>query len=352
MSPLLDELRVKLDEAAQITQKKREQEEHSRFAKAYKYSKKRTQGGIWPDGSEAGFIYYMEDGKRQQSALDFSEVGILAGKKKEGKISEITFYPDDLGKIAGSISKALDFAFKPEAMPGGRRSLAGRAVCGMYLTGLTDNRTLLRKIEKGIKQPESAGVTTEIGEKFFELGMVDDYHSDLSPQYAGVLAAVLDAKLRPEGKMSDEEAFEKGFQEVYSDKGNLLWSSGALTPKASYTLDEVAKSRRISQMEVSDLAQKVADERITDLKISPKDQGRLYAGVKKSIDALLSHPQFKDGEGRGKIVVRDIMAGLYLLGRLQEEQAETRELLSGVVDARPELGKVVEAELQKYEAVH
>ena len=349
---ILDALSGKLDNAQKIEEQRQKAEDFTRFARAYR-ERKSSDRGIWRNDYESGSILYKREGKPQRSEVGWLKASELAKLKHDGTITDIKIFPADKGKIAGSIYRALNkVALNGESRDEHAKVLfAQEAVSGMYLLGLVDNKTLLRMIEKGLKDGINHNVIQKIGEKFEEFGMIDDYHSDLLCTDTRVLRSVIQNKLRPEKQMTDEEAFQKGFDEACSAIGNSIWGDSVYSAKVEYKKNGEQRSGRIQFRSASNIASKIVSGEVTEVKLSPREKGKLYASVKRCIDILLDDSRDKPSwqvqrDSNSELFTTEAIAGLYILEKLNDQV--TIDTFSHMLEKRPDLGQIVKTELSKY----
>ncbi len=315
------------------------------FAKAYSRSKRRILGGIW-DSLIAGSISYIEiekTNKHQTCRLTWLNAYSLARKKLEETIREIEIQPRDRGLITASVYRSLDAALtKTELTLSVRKIFAREAIAGMYLLDLTNNKTLLRKIRDCLDLIPRE-LVCEIGLEFRIFDIIDEYHHDLNCRNSDVLKAVIESKLKSKKPRTDEEEFKEGFEASYNRMGEDVWRSDLNAAKIEYVEEGTKKTSRLTRSSVSDVAYKIHRGEITEIKLTKREQGRLYGSVRKSIDHLINPiPGKTDYPG-----TKEIVAGLYLLGRL--DHPETSTMISTLLGGKPKLLKSLFEEIDKYE---
>jgi hypothetical protein len=227
-------------------------------------------------------------------------------------------------------------------------AMVKEAIAAMYLLDLTNSRPLLRMIESGLKDGRPPGTIAAIGSAFQKYGMIDEYHSDLPCGRADVLLSVLEAKLRPEGPMTEEEAFEKGYRQAYEGRrSGGVWGDVLDAAKITFVAGEKRQSERVTFPTVMPLADRVLRGEIEDVQLPPEEKGKLYASIMKSRDFIMSDGPYSGGDITGYLAER-MVAGLYLLGRL--DAPESVELLSDVLEKRSNLVQPIRQALSRYGA--
>ena len=323
------------------------------FARAYKDNMHGSSSGTWPHGPEnydAGRISFVEDGERKYARVSWMQASQLAEKKRTGEITDIRVEPADKGKIAGSIVAALNlYSGKKQSIGSDTgEAMVKEAIAAMYLLDLTNSRPLLRMIESGLKDGRPPGTIAAIGSAFQKYGMIDEYHSDLPCGRADVLLSVLEAKLRPEGPMTEEEAFEKGYRQAYEGRrSGGVWGDVLDAAKITFVAGEKRQSERVTFPTVMPLADRVLRGEIEDVQLPPEEKGKLYASIMKSRDFIMSDGPYSGGDITGYLAER-MVAWLYLLGRL--DAPESVELLSDVLEKRSNLVQPIRQALSRYGA--
>ena len=145
---------------------------------------------------------------------------------------------------------------------------------------------------------------------------------------------------------SDAKAFQACLDAALTRDGGLVWA-GAIedVPEVSYTVEGEVETQRLPWMSASEVAALINSGEATDIEISPSDQGRLYAAVLRSIEHLETDESTRDYSAKTGFV-REAVAGLYLLGKLDSES--TYGLLSALVSTRPDLRETLERKVESY----
>jgi hypothetical protein len=135
----------------------------SKFLDGYRTVRQNQRGQdkdnymLWPIKDEfCGEISYKDraNNKIVTKKAHFGSLGVLAGKKLKGEITDINIASEDKGKITSNINYCLDFALNPELVPANdtRAKLAEEAFSGMYLLGMTENKTFVNKLYNGLNK--------------------------------------------------------------------------------------------------------------------------------------------------------------------------------------------------------
>lgn len=122
------------------------------FLKGYRAVRRMESTSVWPredyEGELCGNISYQKNGEQVTEKLGWDKAYKLAQEKLKDKIN-IQIDPKDKGKIAAAIYRSLSVALNPKLSDNVKIHHAREAIGGMYLLGLTENRTLLNKMYNG-----------------------------------------------------------------------------------------------------------------------------------------------------------------------------------------------------------
>ncbi|MDD5086665.1 MAG: hypothetical protein PHV16_02840 [Candidatus Nanoarchaeia archaeon] len=99
-------------------------------------------------------IHYLEKGKAKKTNLnEYTNLYDILEKQKEGQISHIRLDAKNQGIVEKLVEKYLDLAFNeiPSNIHHNYRvNCFKKALAGMYLTGLTDDKGVVEKIDNGL----------------------------------------------------------------------------------------------------------------------------------------------------------------------------------------------------------
>ncbi len=352
---LLTRLEAKLEDAQREEEAGKQQRQVDDFIQQYQRERDRKSSDTWGANENTPKISYTQNSKTTEQGLWFRDGSEVAERLIRGEISKIEIAsPTQRAKLAASVYRSLDRAFgnSPRDGPSARRDFAKEAIAGIYLLQQLNDPIIgqlinefYEKIEQGVNQNldgrRDYDVALGIFDAMQKLGMADEYHQDLTSSPKNLLS-LIQTKLRPQKPGTVEEEFQSGYAQVYTSK--RVWGEGVDAPQAIYTEiypeKGARRTKRInSERDAALLVQWLSSGDISDITLPPREQGKLYASLKKSIEWISQRGGYSSS-------VPQIIAGLSLLQRLNHP--ETAQLLSGLLEKRPEYSITIKQALESY----
>ena len=343
---------------------------------------------IWtiPQDDTTG-ISLLENGEEDHVNLSPVNLGGLVNRVLSGKVDKIGLTHAERGVIKANIQRALDYALgyssKKEYMeaPDGekwvfdifdkdvndlgyslesRRGALKAAMYAMALTGYLNDEFFLKKIKdnlknvrviNGIESRYNEDLARTVGEVLKQFNQIDEYHSDLPYGDCDTVKSILESKINPKKPTTPEEAFKKGYKETYELKRPKVWLENSHAAKVYYTdADGKRQHKRLGFFGIDNFVNDLHNGKVKDLSISPEDQGKLYASVKRSMDFLLSNNGYTSSSYEKGIFTAKVGEGLFVLnkiGRFNKE--EIKKDVSALYDkGKEKLGDLLKKELLSY----
>ncbi len=350
------DIQRKIDEAKAATAVAQVGLEERLFNEAFKRSAESPDSLIWHQGFEAGSIGYKKrDGSSEVKSVFWLEASVLGKRKLEGDISEIRLSPQDKGKVAGSIYRALKRAEDFSEDNSTRKLFLSEALEGMYLADLLDFKPLLEVLHAGVKSGRYTAYL--VSDKLDKFGMIPDYYRGVRKDEEA-LAEILAARISPDKEeRSAEQLFEEGYSQTRNQNRGGIWGDGFRSARIQYKEGEEGKHLWLGWKSASSFADKVKKGEVTEVVIPPRERGKLVSAVERSVERLVDKERrFGDGEFEKRLYIQEVVAGIYLLDRHDKTEMLGHEIsykgmehISEIIRSNPRMAGFLETELKKYE---